>query len=123
VFDLSEDGESMTYRILVANIANVVAAHIHQAPAGVNGPVVVTLFAGGVPGSGPVQGVLAEGGFTAALFSGPLAGQPMSALLADLESGNAYVNVHTNDGVDPTNTGPGDFPGGEIRGQVREVED
>ena len=33
-------------------------------------------------------------------------------------SGNAYVNVHTNDGVDPPNTGPGDFPGGEIRGQV-----
>jgi hypothetical protein len=27
--------------------------------------------------------------------------------------------VHTNDGVAPPNTGPGDFPGGEIRGQVR----
>jgi hypothetical protein len=33
-------------------------------------------------------------------------------------AGNAYVNVHTNDGVDPTNTGAGDFPGGEIRGQI-----
>jgi hypothetical protein len=27
--------------------------------------------------------------------------------------------VHTNDGVPPTDTGPGDFPGGEIRGQIR----
>jgi hypothetical protein len=27
--------------------------------------------------------------------------------------------VHTNDGVPPPNTGPGDFPGGEIRGQIR----
>jgi hypothetical protein len=27
--------------------------------------------------------------------------------------------VHTNDGVAPPDTGPGDFPGGEIRGQVR----
>jgi hypothetical protein len=27
--------------------------------------------------------------------------------------------VHTNDGVAPANTGPGDFPGGEIRGQIR----
>jgi hypothetical protein len=27
--------------------------------------------------------------------------------------------VHTNDGVPPINTGPGDFPGGEIRGQIR----
>jgi len=33
-------------------------------------------------------------------------------------SGNAYVNVHTNDGVGAVNTGPGDFPGGEIRGQL-----
>ena len=34
-----------------------------------------------------------------------------------LESGDTYVNVHTNDGVAPPDTGPGDFPGGEIRGQ------
>jgi hypothetical protein len=27
--------------------------------------------------------------------------------------------MHTNDGVPPINTGPGDFPGGEIRGQIR----
>jgi hypothetical protein len=39
-------------------------------------------------------------------------------VVAAVESGNAYVNVHTNDGVDPPNTGPGDFPGGEIRGQT-----
>ena len=42
----------------------------------------------------------------------------LDAVVAALESGNAYVNVHTNDGVDPIDTGPGDFPGGEIRGQV-----
>jgi hypothetical protein len=35
-----------------------------------------------------------------------------------LDTGNAYVNLHTNDGVDGTNTGPGDFPGGEIRADV-----
>jgi len=29
------------------------------------------------------------------------------------------MNVHTDDGVAPANTGPGDFPGGEIRGQVQ----
>jgi hypothetical protein len=38
-----------------------------------------------------------------------------------MQSGNTYVNVHTNDGVAPTNTGPGDFPGGEIRGQIHLV--
>ena len=48
-----------------------------------------------------------------------LVGQPLSALIDAMEAGNTYVNVHTNDGVAPTNTGPGDFPGGEIRGQIR----
>jgi hypothetical protein len=63
--------------------------------------------------------VLAEGTITAANLIGPLAGHPLSDLIADMESGGAYVNIHTNDGVAPTNTGPGDFPGGEIRGQIR----
>ena len=40
-------------------------------------------------------------------------------VLAAIASGATYVNVHTNDGVPPPNTGPGDFPGGEIRGQTR----
>jgi len=40
----------------------------------------------------------------------------IAELMNAIESGNAYVNVHTNDGIAPTNTGPGDYPGGEIRG-------
>ena len=43
----------------------------------------------------------------------------LAAVLAAMGSGATYVNVHTNDGVAPPNTGPGDFPGGEIRGQIR----
>jgi hypothetical protein len=38
-----------------------------------------------------------------------------------MRTGNTYVNVHTNDGVAPANTGPGDFQSGEIRGQVRPI--
>jgi hypothetical protein len=30
-----------------------------------------------------------------------------------------YIDVNSNDGVDPINTGPGDFVMGEIRGQLR----
>jgi hypothetical protein len=40
-------------------------------------------------------------------------------VLANIRAGNTYVNVHTNDGVDPANSGPGDFPAGEIRGQLQ----
>jgi hypothetical protein len=29
------------------------------------------------------------------------------------------VNVHTSDGMDPPNSGPGDYRLGEIRGQIK----
>ena len=121
-FDVSADGSQITYRLIVANIEHVVASHIHIAPAGENGQIVAFLFGPASPGGGRVDGVIATGTITAADLVGPLAGQPLSALRSAMEAGNAYVNVHTNDGVDPTNTGPGDFPGGEIRAQIRPAE-
>lgn len=119
LFNLSEDGTTLHYKLIVANIENVVAAHIHVAPPGVNGPVVAFLYGNAPAGGGRTDGVLAEGDITAANLVGPLAGHPLSDLVAAIEAGNTYVNVHTNDGVSPTNTGPGDFPGGEIRGQIQ----
>ena len=118
-FDLSADGTRITYRLIVANIDNVIMAHIHLAAAGVNGPVVAFLFGPVDPGGGASNGVLATGTITAASLSGPLEGQPLSALVDAMRAGNTYVNVHTNDGVDPTGTGPGDLPAGEIRAQIR----
>ena len=118
-FKVSDDGTSMEFRLVASNINNVIAAHIHVAPAGTNGPVVAFLFGSVAPGGGATNGVLSEGTITAANLVGPLAGQPLSALLDAIRAGNTYVNVHTDDGVAPTNTGAGDFPGGEIRGQIR----
>jgi CHRD domain len=117
-FKLSEDGTALGFKVNVANIDNVVAAHIHCGAAGVNGPVGVTLF-GGPAGGGAVNGTLAEGTVTAPDAGNACGWTSLAAVLAAIRSGNAYVNVHTNDGVAPPNTGPGDFPGGEIRGQVR----
>jgi hypothetical protein len=54
-----------------------------------------------------IDGVLARGTITEADLVGPLAGQPLSALVEAIRSGNAYVNVHTVD-----------HPAGEIRGQL-----
>lgn len=123
IFQLNAAGTELSYKLIVANVDNAFMAHIHNGPAGTNAPIVVWLFpstavAPGPLGAGRLDGVIAEGTITAANFVGPLAGQPMSALIDAITSGNAYVNVHTNDGVSPPNTGPGDFPGGEIRGQV-----
>lgn len=115
---LSKDGSELEYRLIVANIENVVAAHLHLGPATGTGPVVVWLAGPFAAGGGRTDGVLAEGTITAANLTGPLVGQPLSRLVAEIEADNIYVNVHTNDGVAPTNTGAGDFPGGEVRGQV-----
>ena len=52
-----------------------------------------------------------------AAFASPL-GISYDALISLMRSGDTYVNVHSDNGVAPANTGPGDFPGGEIRGQI-----
>lgn len=123
LFQLSSDGQSLSYKLIVANIENVFMAHIHRGAAGTNGGVVVWLYPSTDPVAGPVgggrlNGVIAEGTITSANLVGTLMGQPLSALVELLRTGQAYVNVHTNDGVNPTNTGPGDYPGGEVRGQI-----
>lgn len=119
VLHFSDDGLSLEYQLIVANIDNVVQSHIHIGPAGANGPIGVFLYGVAPSGGGRIQGVIAEGTLTAANFIGPLLGEPMETLRSHILAGNAYVNVHTNDGVAPTNTGPGDFPGGEVRGQIQ----
>ena len=118
-FKLSKDGSELSYKLIAANIENVIAAHIHCGAVGVSGPVGVTLFSGGTPGSGRFDGILAEGTITAPDAGNACGWANLDAVLAAIESGNTYVNVHTNDGVAPSNTGPGDFPGGEIRGQIK----
>jgi hypothetical protein len=119
VFRLSADGTELHFRLIVANILNVTSAHIHLGPAGENGAVVAFLFGPAPAGGGRTSGVLATGTITADDLTGPLAGQPLSALVEQMAAGGAYVNVHTDDGESPADTGPGDFPGGEVRGQIR----
>jgi hypothetical protein len=113
IFTLSEDGTSIHYKLIVANIEDVTQAHIHCGEAGVNGPVVVFLF-GFVAGGTTVNGPIAEGTITSANIiarpdspscSGGLA--TFDDLVERMRSGGAYVNAHT-----PT------YPGGEIRGQI-----
>ena len=116
---ISDDRQSIEYKLIAGNIYNVVASHIHQGVVGVGGPAVVFLYGNAAPGGGRHDGVLSTGTLTAASLVGPLAGRPFSELIDLILSGNAYANVHTNDGVGAANTGPGDFQAGEIRGQLR----
>lgn len=104
ILKFSADGEELHYKLIVANLVEAFAAHIHCAPPGINGPVGVTLFVG-EPST--VNGVLVQ-----ATVDGPDPGnacawEELDDVLAAIASGNAYVNVHTLS-----------HRGGEIRGQV-----
>ena len=117
VFRLSADGTELHYRIVVTNIQNVFAAHIHCNVAGLNGSIGVTLFEGSVA-SGPINGVLTADTATGTDPGNACGWDEFGDVVAAVEAGGAYVNVHTNDGDETPNEGPGDFPGGEIRGQL-----
>jgi hypothetical protein len=121
IFRVSADGSSVDFRVIASNIDNVIMSHIHCGNPGANGPIRMWLYpvigptgAPAASGSGPQNGVLATGTFNPTGVTCP----DGTALLDAIRAGRTYVNVHTNDGVAPTNTGPGDFPGGEIRGQL-----
>lgn len=109
-FKVSKDGNSISYKLIVSNIENVLMAHIHNASAGENGGVVVWLYPASPPPApidGRFQGVLAEGTITADDLVGALEGQSLDDLIEEMEAGNTYVNVHTEQN-----------PPGEIRGQI-----
>jgi CHRD domain-containing protein len=101
-------GSSLIYRVELSNIDNVTIAHIHSGAAGVSGGIIQDLYVAPLPPKGlDFSGTLIED-------TVPV----VAAVLTQMRGGTAYVNVHTNDGVPPTNTGPGDMAGGEIRGQI-----
>jgi hypothetical protein len=125
IFRVNDDG-TVDFRLIASNIDNVIMSHIHCGAAGTNGPIRMWLYPvigpAGAPapsGAGPQNGVLASGTFNPTGVTCPApTGQTPPSLLQSMRDGLTYVNVHTNDGQDGVNTGPGDFPGGEIRGQL-----
>ncbi len=90
--DRTATGATLQWRLTFSNLSgNATAAHIHTGAKGLAGPVAVALCgpcASGATGTASVD----------------------QALLSTIQSGGAYVNVHT-----PTN------PAGEIRAQVSTI--
>lgn len=82
------------YELSVENIAEATAAHIHNAPAGQNGSVVIPLDA---PSSGSSKGCVED-----------VSKEVIQGILKD--PADYYVNVHN-----------ADFPEGAIRGQLSTV--
>lgn len=104
ILKIAPDETSIDYKLIASNIDSVWGAHLHMAPAGTNGAVVVGLYSG--PVTGKQNGILSQGTITAADVVGQIAGD-LQSLIDTLRSGFIYTNVHTNM-----------IPSGEIRGQL-----
>jgi len=130
VLNINDDKTQISYTLTYTGLTNVVQAHIHEGDANTAGPIFLFLCANGAlaavppvpPPPCPVGStVTVTGTLTAAnLIRLPNASPPINSFddaITQILNGNTYTNVHTDDGVPPRDTGPGDFPGGEIRGQ------
>ncbi len=113
-FVVSEDGTQIDFEVMLRNniVSNaglrvVTMAHLHLAPAGSNGQVVVNLLEGiDRPNiNAPLRSI--TGSIDTSGLVGPLAGASLQDLIVEMGNGNIYVNVHTEA-----------FPAGEIRGQL-----
>jgi hypothetical protein len=110
--------DTLRWAVSMSSITNVTASHIHTGAPGVNGGIILPL----TPGTSGVNNTLITGFVTRGTYQPPASPNQavtFDSLLALMRNGNSYVNVHTSDPTKTThNTGPGDFPGGEIRGQL-----
>ncbi len=103
------DKMKLEFELVVCDIDNVLAAHIHASAApGVNAPFRLFLYGPGAPiVSTTGCATLSSGEFTKEELQSSLIGISLDAFVDALLTGNAYVNVHTEA-----------HPGGEIRGQL-----
>ncbi|MDQ4073380.1 MAG: CHRD domain-containing protein [Thermoproteota archaeon] len=99
--------ETVDFNVNATNIQGVTAGHIHNAPQGENGEVVVTLF----NFDSPQNEVSENGTITAEVLEGPMQGKTMADLITAMKDGSTYVNIHTEQN-----------PNGEIRGQLMPIK-
>jgi len=106
-FTLGKDGKELTYKVMVSDIENVSAAHIHMGKMGKNGPAVALIDIKGKK-TGKFSGTLAEGKISEKELLGSLKGRTVKDLVKEIEAGDTYLNVHTDK-----------YPDGELRGQIK----
>jgi hypothetical protein len=104
------DGNQVYFTIVLTDSSTPInAAHLHLAPRGEAGPVVVPLCAANASPCA-TEGSVISGSFDAADFTGPFANDTLERLLTEARNGMVYVNVHSSK-----------FPSGEARGQLADL--
>jgi hypothetical protein len=104
------NGSGFYYTIVLTDSSTpITAAHLHLAPRGEAGPVVVPLCA--APANPcATEGAVTTGTFDAADLAGPMANDTLERLISEARNGMIYVNVHSTK-----------FPAGEARGQLADL--
>jgi len=97
---------NIKYKLNITGITDATMAHIHQGKSSENGEPVVDLVADGNKQK-TSNGLFINGSIVDSSLIGPLKGKSVSDLVSSMNSGNNYVNVHTQA-----------HPDGEIRGQL-----
>jgi hypothetical protein len=126
-FELIEENKTLHYQINVLDVPKITGIHIHKGKLGENGDVLVSIYnvkedifknqnttkiseieSSSITINGNNQNSLAASGTINSLdLQGTLKGRNISDLITLMESGDAYVNVHSESN-----------PDGEIRGQI-----
>jgi hypothetical protein len=106
--------DTMKYKVQVNSTGgfNASAAHIHMGKEGENGEVVIDLL--NTPTSKDkvtAYGIIFRGNLSDSGLKGPMQGKTLGDLAAAMDSGDAYVNVHT-----------AEHPNGEVRGQIANTD-
>lgn len=112
VYRLRDEGTRLRFNHEISRLRprEIVMAHLHLGSEGENGPVVAFLFndenrSQRLRRDG--RGSSLRGRIETGDLVGPLQGQPLDRLIAEIEAGNVYINIHTVDN-----------PSGELRGQL-----
>jgi hypothetical protein len=106
-FKFNRDLNRLKFELEVEDGVRVTQAHIHCAPAGSNGPVVIFL-AGFHDRGWDVDGDwIGDATATDANITNPACGDTLAEIAESMAAGNTYANVHTIAN-----------PAGEVRGQI-----
>jgi hypothetical protein len=106
------DGSVIRYSVEVDDLNNTHMGHIHSGAAGTNGNIRAWLYPVGATAPGPFVTVVDKRVFAEGVIApAQVTGITFDQLLNEMRAGTAYVNFHSMQ-----------FPGGEIRGQIRLVD-
>ena len=107
-FQLDMEDNKLDYSLIVIDLDNAKAAHIHIGKEGEkNGTVIVTLYKPFKPPRHLGRILSVDDNITSDILEGPLAGKELSVLVNFMNNRTTYVDIHSQE-----------YPNGELRGQI-----